>query len=310
MKDMTNKDQWNRVQKESDRLAEVELDELSFYQKLMQDPEHLDETMQAFLDEHPDKVDQVKQARKLNQAIHHTLVKVSPPEQLAERILLRTVATEKLAPSFAGCRLFGCVRVLWDKFKQRFQGALGHLKSSEKWTWMGGGALASVLVFSVVLWGPSVQSVFQATPSVQTASAISDLEQALLAHLHKHPDFIQKTKPISPEQLQANLETFGIQLAQPMDWVTHVSECNIQGIQGVHLVVQSFEGPVTVVMLPKLHLSEMVALKEKAFQIFQGELVPVEGGVLAIFGQTPSQLEWAQSTLKQYVAFESTASFN
>ncbi len=269
------------------------LDELSFFQRVMQNPEQLDEQVQAFLAENPEQKRVVQQARKMNQVLKSALTAVQPPEQLTDKILLQTTQSEST--------IMGCLKTLHNLCWQRLQKLTQWLKEKlveEKWRWVSGSALASAILLVALM--PQIKGLNTSSPAVIQGEQIATIEQALLEHLHKHPDLVKKTDVVPVEQLQAKLEAFGASLAQPMDFVTHVSECNIHGIKGLHLVVQSFSGPVTVIMLPKVTVPEMVAFKE---QVVQGELVPVKGATLAILGHNLTQIGWAQMAMLNHINF-------
>lgn len=269
------------------------LDEFSFYQRVMQNPDQLDEQVQAFLTEHPRQKRVVQQVRKMNQVLKSTLTSVQPPEPLTDKILLHTFQSEPANMS--------CLKTLCGRCWQSLHKASRWLKEKlreEKWRWVSGSALASAFLLAALM--PQIEGLNEPLPAVIQGERIASVEQALLEHFHKHPDFVKKHEAVPAEQLQAKLEAFGASLAQPMDFVTHVSECNIHGIKGLHMVVQGFSGPVTVIMLPEVTVSEVVAFKE---QMVYGKLVPIKGAILAILGHNLTQMGWAQMTVLNHIRF-------
>ena len=268
------------------------LDEFSFYQKVMQNPEQLDEAVQAYLAAHPEKKQVVQQARKMDQLMKSTLTAIQPPEQLADKILLQTAKSENT--------IIGCLKTLCGLCFERLQKSWRALQAlDEKWRWMGGAAIASSVLMMAMM--PQIQSYIQTQhQQIAQAEALNQIETALVQHVNKHARLAKKTTPIPEDELKSKLAEIGASLAEPMDFVTHVSECNINGIKGLHLVIQSFSGPVTVIILPKVTVPQMVAFKK---QIYQGELLPVQGATVAVLGQNMTQVGWAQMAVLNHIQF-------
>ena len=274
----------NRTQ---DSSSIKDLDTFTFHQRLMQDPEQLDEALLAYLMAHPEQKQKVQKARKMNQQLKETLNSVPVPERLADKILLQTVPSEN---TVIGC-LKTVVTLSWHNLQKAIRGIQSKL-AREKVYWVAGSAIASFILIVVLMPQPL---------SWNDHRQKAEIEQAVVTHVQRHPEeLIHASQKVSEKQLRAELSAYGASLAQPMDFVTHVSDCRIGGIKGLHLVIQSFSGPVTVIMLPKVTVSEMEAFKQSGFQ---GALVPVKGATLAIVGNNLTQIGWAQMVMLDHVHF-------
>lgn len=290
--------------------GEQGLDIMTFRHRVLQNPWELDAEVTAFLAEHPEQKSWVKQVREQDQAVRQVLKQTPAPENLADKILLQTVGEQAINPktmTFWSC-IKGMGQIIAYRWRQAVLGLKhtldtlkGSLTQHPAWLWSGAGLAMGVLSISLLL--PQFQHTQSSTPQVAAVidtHNLNEVEKALVDHVQKHKTLTQKQTPVDQQTLEAYLESVGAQLAGPMDFVTHVSECNINGMKGIHVVIQSFSGPVTVVVLPKVKVPQMMAFQK---QIFHGELIPVKGATVAVLGKNMTQVGWAQMAFLKYVKF-------
>ena len=82
--------------------------------------------------------------------------------------------------------------------------------------------------------------------------------------------------------------------------MSYAGECVVNGQTGLHVVMQSETGPVTVIVMPGQQLAAMEAFESSGYQ---GELLPVKGGVVAIVANTMEQVAFAHMRFFKAVKF-------
>lgn len=247
------------------------IDELKFQQRLLEDPNHLDEEMLAFLEENPTKKSVVKKAKAFDEDLRHVL-NVPVPEGLQERILIKNSFENQTAANDSS----------WFKPLSMFA--------------------ASFLVVSVGLWtwlNPI------GTDSVNSTE-VAVMEQAVIDHLIEHaaesPEDMAQYESLSDKEVQELFTYVGATLNKPIDFMSYAGGCEIDGKRGLHVVLQEEEGPVTIIVLPGEKLSGMYAFAKEGFK---GNMMPVKGGVVAIIGSNEKQLAMAQMHFFKAVSFDS-----
>ncbi|AZR81595.1 DUF3379 family protein [Thiomicrospira sp. S5] len=248
--------------------------ELEFRRRLLESPNQLDEAMQAYLAEHPDKAADVK-AQKAFEAELKQAMRVMPPEGLEERILLKS---------------------RFEEPPQNDGGWFGNLTAFAA-------SFALVAVFAIWQWPlqPGTGSVEHSVASAQEVL----LEQAVVDHIIDHareaPD-LMKAQPLDQDEasLQKLFAKVGAVLDKPVDFMSYAGECEVNGQKGLHLVLQEEAGPVTIIVLPGKQLTTMQAFNRSGFQ---GQMIPVKGAMVAIVGDSYQELAMAQMHFFKAVRF-------
>lgn len=255
------------------------LDDISFQQRLWQSPSELDEEMKAFLEQHPEKVELVKQAKQFEERLEQVL-DVSVPEGLHDRILIKN--------SF---------KVATSQEKANKVSVLSFANVS-KWSAMA----ASIMVFAIGLS-------FYDYHASQSASALQgdavEMENAVLQHIVEHakeqPEIMAKNAPEpTPKELKRIFKYVGATLHKPIDFMSYAGGCEVDGQKGLHIVLQEEEGPVTIIVLPHRKLNGMYTFAQDGLK---GQVIPVKGAVVAIVGATDKQLAMAQMHFFKSVSF-------
>ena len=76
--------------------------------------------------------------------------------------------------------------------------------------------------------------------------------------------------------------------SMPAQAVIYAGACQIQRHLGTHLVLQSRTGPVTVLLMPGEYVARHMAIRDPHFQ---GVILPVRNGSIAIVGQNAASIE-------------------
>lgn len=248
--------------------------ELEFRRRLLESPNQLDEAVQAYLAEHPDKAADVKAQKAFEAELKQTM-RVTPPEGLEERILLKS---------------------RFEEPPQNDGGWFGNLTAFTA-------SFALVAVFAIWQWPlqPGTGSVEHSVASAQEGL----LEQAVVDHIIDHareaPD-LMKAQPLDQDEasLQKLFAKVGAVLDKPVDFMSYAGECEVNGQKGLHLVLQEEAGPVTIIVLPGKQLTTMQAFNRSGFQ---GQMIPVKGAMVAIVGDSYQELAMAQMHFFKAVRF-------
>jgi len=132
---------------------------------------------------------------------------------------------------------------------------------------------------SVVLATCAAGALWLAAPSRSLAAAVVD-------HMAGEPDAWARTDvPVPPPQLDAVMREAGAHLKSGAGLVSYVHSCEFRGNRVPHLVVQTADGPVTVMVLAHESVRRDVSFDEHGFR---GVIVPVpHHGSLAVLEHTP-----------------------
>ncbi len=245
------------------------MNDLQFKKQLQSSPFQLTQEMQAYLTQHPELKLMVQKARELDQQIEKSL-RVEVPEGLEARILLKQLHEEKASPPLKE-----------------------YSTQSKPWT-LWSGIAASFLVVLVGL------GVWQERAHLFPLKA-TDVIAHVVHHMEDEPEFMTLSKsPKSEQALQKLFLTVGASLEHPVEHMSYVGECVINGQKGLHIVLQEAEGPVTIIVMPGQQLAAMEAFEASGYQ---GELLPVKGGIVAIMGKGRKQVALAHMRFFKAVKF-------
>ena len=144
---------------------------------------------------------------------------------------------------------------------------------NSRWMVFGGFALAASL-----LLGLALASVFR----LDLMTRAVPLQQMVYQHILGEPQALNAIFPVQQAVLKARLKEFGMSLAQPIGNVMFVKLCPVGNSQGLHLVVQGKQGPVTFLFLPKEIIAASVSFSKGRFV---GYIKPSGSGIVAVVGE-------------------------
>lgn len=129
----------------------------------------------------------------------------------------------------------------------------------------------------------TVLVVFGATLAVFSSYSPERLPRHVVQHLYHEAELLVpvSTELVPRKRLLQVLERTGVRLNRDIDEVIHAGICYFRGHLVSHLVVNSSDGPVTVLLLPDERVSEPMQIDEDGFR---GLIVPVKGGSIAVIG--------------------------
>jgi hypothetical protein len=123
-------------------------------------------------------------------------------------------------------------------------------------------------------------------------NSMAALSSALVAHV-MNPAEAQALDPDRPVLQNASfvhgvLRHVGVQMHGDMDDITYARACPFRGELVAHLVVRGKDGPVTVLLLPHIHVSKATHFDEQGYR---GEIVPSGSGSIAILANNPTPMQ-------------------
>lgn len=278
------------------------MNEMTFHSKLLTQPENLDDEILAYIENNPDKKELVEKVQEFEQQICATL-EVDVPEGLHARLLLiqsnqqKNEAEERHqveanAEKKAVANQIGSGETL--DLIEKTNGVAGGWFSAQglgSWQW---GLAASVLGFAILL------GVWQTPQSIKTLSGEATIDH-ILAHIQEDPTLMTVVKlPNGEQELQQLFANVGAQLAKPVEGMSYAGMCDVEGQKGLHIVMQEQGQPITIIVIPGQQVAVTEAFHKSGYQ---GELIPVKGGVVAIVANSMEQVALAQIRFFNAVRF-------
>lgn len=114
------------------------------------------------------------------------------------------------------------------------------------------------------------------------------LQGAVIAHVKAEPEHLSSQQHVSLSNLNDLMMKYGAELTGSVGTVNYAGSCVIRRSEGVHLVIETADHPVTVLYMPDETLSHRQAIVDKKFQ---GVILPTEKGSVAIVGQDDSSVQ-------------------
>jgi len=143
-------------------------------------------------------------------------------------------------------------------------------------------AMAASVVLAVIV-GVGVWQYRQQSPAM--------LGKALVAHV-MNPNESFALDPERPAIRDVSFVTgvlsrAGIRMNGSMDDITYARACPFRGAMVAHLVVRGQDGPVSVILLPHIHVSQPTHFSAQGFD---GVILPHGSGSIAIIANNPTPM--------------------
>src|SRR5215472_4486899 len=131
------------------------------------------------------------------------------------------------------------------------------------------------LAASVLLAMLAVLAVWALRPS-------DTLAREVVAHVQEEPESWLARQQVDARSIDGALRSAGVRLDITSDRITYAQSCWFRGHYVPHLVVQTAQGPVTVMILRNQHVSGRRAFQEQGMS---GVIVPASQGSIAVLTQ-------------------------
>jgi len=273
------------------------MNEMTFRTKLLTHPQILDNEMIEYLEAYPEKKSLVQNAREFDQTISDAL-DVDVPEGLHARILLNQSYQQNLDAGSENVEqadkdIMGIDNVTVLETSVSNGTKTGWVNNVLFGSWKMGLA-ASVMGVAILL------GVWQNSQHITPLSGEATIDH-IIAHIEHDPSLMTAVKlPNSEQELQQLFANVGAQLSKPVEGMSYAGMCDVEGQQGLHIVMQEQGQPVTIIVMPGQQVEAMQAFHKSGYQ---GEILPVKGGVVAIVANSMEQVALAQIRFFKAVKF-------
>ncbi len=133
---------------------------------------------------------------------------------------------------------------------------------------MAASVLVTVLVGAISLW--------LLTPRESFAS------EAITHVRHEQASLVRTSETVDPARLEQIMTAAQVRLKPGAARVSYAQYCEFRGQRIPHLVVQTAQGPVTVLVVTHAPAQQQEQINEEGFQ---GVIVPAPRGVIVVLGQ-------------------------
>lgn len=158
-------------------------------------------------------------------------------------------------------------------------------KRQKQWrTWIGGSIAASLITaFSLFLILPKTLS--------------SDtLAQEVVNHIHEDTHALNVQMHVPKTHIDTMLASYGGKLNGPIGQVSYLGHCIVGGHTGIHMVLNTSQGIVTVLLLPTQKINDSILLNDRQLS---GILYPAQKGSIAIISEKPEAIEATRLQIDQ-----------
>jgi len=231
------------------------VDDLEFRKRAIIDPDNQDPDFLSKTRQNHNNHRFVKQQQSFQQKLVQTLT-ISPPENLSDRVIL--------------------AQQLSQHQSQQKQ------KRHRKWrNWLGGSIAASIIMFF------SLSLILPETLDSAT------LAQDVINHVHEDTHALNVDMDVPKTNIDTMLASYGGKLNGPIGQVSFLGHCIIGGHTGIHMVLKTPQGLVTVLLLPTQTIDSPASLNDIQLS---GILYPSQKGSIAIISE---QAEVIKATRRQ-----------
>lgn len=151
-------------------------------------------------------------------------------------------------------------------------------------------ALAASVLLAVVLGA-----------GIWLISPRESLAAEVVAHMHHEPGAMVSTSSrVSPSELDAVLRRAGVRLKTGSQKVSLARTCAFRGTTIPHLVVQTQEGPITVLVLPQEQIESAQSFNEEGYA---GTILPSGRGSVAIIANSSAAVQQAAAQLAEAIVW-------
>jgi hypothetical protein len=147
------------------------------------------------------------------------------------------------------------------------------------------------LAASVLLAMLAVLAVWLLRPS-------DTLAREVVAHVQAEPESWLAQQHVDAQSIDSALRGAGVKLDITSDRISYAQSCWFRGHYVPHLVVQTAEGPVTVIILRNEHVSGRRTFREAGMS---GVIVPAPHGSIAVLTRGGANVDAAAARMQQDV---------
>ena len=135
---------------------------------------------------------------------------------------------------------------------------------------------------------------------IQILPATPELDEAVLTHINDELDHLLEKRDITDETLDRLIATFGGEFGQSIGQVTYAGLCNMRKGPGMHMVLQSAHGPVSVLIMPDEKIGQRQVIGDGRFN---GVILPVDGGSMAVVGENVDAITTIEMLMQNAISW-------
>ncbi|MCW8929794.1 MAG: DUF3379 domain-containing protein [Gammaproteobacteria bacterium] len=234
------------------------MDDLEFRKNAVIEPGNQDPEFLKKAKQTPNNHRFVEKQQAFNKTLQSTL-EISTPENLADRIILAQQLTQ-------------------HKLHQT-------QKRQKQWrNWLGGSIAASLII------ALSLQMIL---PTTFNSTALA---QEVVNHVKNDTHALDVQMNVPKTRIDSMLASYGGRLNGPIGKVSFLGHCIIGEHTGIHMVINTSEGVVTVLLLPTQKVDKVSLLKESQLS---GILYPSLKGSIAIISEQAEAIEETRQHIDQ-----------
>jgi len=234
------------------------VDDLEFRKSATIDPDNHDPEFlkKKYQTQHNTRFADEQQA--FNQVLLNTLT-ITTPDNLSERIILNQQLSE-------------------HKLQRR-------KKHQKQWrNWLVGSVAASLIIaFSIQLLIPATVDSEQ-------------LAQQVISHVHEDTHALNVRMDVPKSSIDTMLASYGGKLNGPIGKVSFLGHCIVGGHTGIHMVLNTSQGLVTVILLPTQAIDQSSLLADHQFN---GIVYPSQKGSIAIIADHAQSIKDTRQKINQ-----------
>ncbi len=126
------------------------------------------------------------------------------------------------------------------------------------------------------------------------------LQTMVVNHINAERDHLEAHDDVETGEVKALLARFGAELRGEVGEVSYAGMCEINNREGMHMVLEGRQGPVTVLYIADKALEKPVNIDDPRFT---GLVIPLEHGNLAVVGERGEAVEQIVETLQDNVVW-------
>jgi hypothetical protein len=126
------------------------------------------------------------------------------------------------------------------------------------------------------------------------------LASAVIAHMAEEPDAWSTTAVLTEAEIDDVMARSRLRLAHNLPDVTYANSCWFRGRHVPHIVVQTTDGPVTVLVLPEEPVKRSTRFDEGGYR---GALVPATRGSIAVLARDGADVEGVAKRVMEAIAY-------
>ena len=157
-----------------------------------------------------------------------------------------------------------------------------HQKQWRNW-FLGSVAASLIIAFSIQLLIP-----------VTINSA--QLAQQVITHIHDDTHALDVHMDVPKSSIDTMLASYGGKLNGPIGKVSYLGHCIVGGHTGIHMVLNTTQGLVTVILLPGQAIKQPSLIADSQFK---GVLYPSQKGSIAIVAEHANAIEDTRQKINQ-----------